>query len=89
MKRIVGAAEPVVDWWRDALCAQTFPDAFFPEKGESTRAALQVCASCPVQAECLAYALDHEPVGVWGGMSARERLRINRQRRAARGRAAA
>ena len=69
--------------WQDrALCAQTDPEAFFPEKGGSTREAKRICASCDVRPECLEYALefriDH---GVWGGCSERERRRILRQRR--------
>lgn len=71
-------------WMADALCAQTDPEAFFPEKGGSSRAAKKVCAECPVRAECLAYALEHgERYGVWGGMSERDRVRLRRQRRSA------
>ena len=67
--------------WRDrGLCAQTDPEAFFPEKGGSTRAAKAVCRSCEVAAECLEYALAHdERFGIWGGMSERERRRLRRQ----------
>lgn len=70
------------DDWRDsALCAQTGPEAFFPEKGESPRLAKRVCAACPVRAECLEYALEaNERFGVWGMKTPRERLRILRQR---------
>jgi WhiB family transcriptional regulator, redox-sensing transcriptional regulator len=61
--------------WQDAgLCGQTDPEAFFPEKGGSTREAKQVCRSCEVRAECLEYALEAgEPWGVWGGKSPEER----------------
>ena len=61
--------------WQDrALCAQTDPEAFFPEKGGSTREAKRVCRSCEVRAECLDYALENdERFGIWGGMSERER----------------
>ncbi|GAA5115967.1 WhiB family transcriptional regulator [Haloechinothrix salitolerans] len=67
-------------WTVDAVCAQTDPEAFFPEKGGSTRAAKQICAGCPVRAECLAWALENgERVGIWGGTSYRERRRLHRQ----------
>lgn len=67
------------DWYERALCAQTDPEAFFPEKGGSTREAKKVCAVCPVRAECLAYALEHdERFGIWGGLSERERRRLKR-----------
>jgi WhiB family redox-sensing transcriptional regulator len=67
--------------WQDlALCAETDPEAFFPEKGGSTREAKRVCRNCEVRAECLDYALRHEiRHGIWGGMSERERRRLKRQ----------
>ena len=66
------------DWVDDALCAQTDPDSFFPEKGGSTREAKAVCTRCPVQTECLDYALANDERGIWGGLSERERRRISR-----------
>lgn len=64
-------------WMDDALCAQVDPDAFFPEKGGSNRAAKALCASCEVRAQCLAFALAHdERYGIWGGKSERERRRM-------------
>ena len=67
--------------WQDrALCAQTDPEAFFPEKGGSTREAKKVCRGCEVRVECLEYALEHdERFGIWGGLSERERRRLKRQ----------
>jgi WhiB family redox-sensing transcriptional regulator len=64
-------------WMSQGLCAQTDPEAWFPEKGGSTRAAKQICLSCDVRDECLAYAIEHgERFGIWGGLSERERLRL-------------
>lgn len=69
----------VPEWQDDALCAQTDPDAFFPEKGGSTRLAKQVCVTCEVRAECLQYAMDHdERFGIWGGLSERERRKLKK-----------
>lgn len=67
--------------WQDrALCAQTDPEAFFPEKGGSTREAKKICTGCEVKAECLEYALaNDERFGIWGGLSERERRRIKRE----------
>jgi WhiB family transcriptional regulator, redox-sensing transcriptional regulator len=73
--------EPVsADEWQDrALCAQTDPEAFFPEKGGSTREAKKICLGCEVRHECLDYALAHdERFGIWGGLSERERRRLKR-----------
>lgn len=67
-------------WHERALCAQTDPEAFFPEKGGSTREAKKVCAVCEVRAECLEYALAHdERFGIWGGLSERERRKLKRR----------
>src|ERR1035438_3986155 len=67
-------------WQDQALCAQTDPEAFFPEKGGSTREAKRVCRSCEVRAECLEYALENdERFGIWGGLSERERRKVKRQ----------
>lgn len=67
-------------WQADALCAQTDPEAFFPEKGGSTRDAKKVCGSCPVKQQCLEYALSNdERFGIWGGMSERERRRLRKK----------
>ncbi|MGH3934606.1 MAG: WhiB family transcriptional regulator [Pseudonocardiaceae bacterium] len=65
------------EWQERALCAQTDPEAFFPEKGGSTREAKRICAGCEVRAECLEYALAFdERFGIWGGLSERERRRL-------------
>ena len=74
------APEPVDDEWQErALCAQTDPEAFFPEKGGSTREAKRICLGCEVRDSCLEYALAHdERFGIWGGLSERERRRLKR-----------
>jgi WhiB family redox-sensing transcriptional regulator len=67
-------------WQTDALCAQTDPEAFFPEKGGSTRDAKRICTTCEVRTECLEYALQNdERFGIWGGLSERERRRLKRR----------
>lgn len=72
--------EGTLGWQERALCAQTDPEAFFPEKGGSTREAKRVCASCDVRSECLEYALaNDERFGIWGGLSERERRKLKRR----------
>ena len=64
----------------DALCAQTDPEAFFPEKGGSTRDAKKICTACEVRGECLEYALSNdERFGIWGGLSERERRKLRKR----------
>jgi WhiB family redox-sensing transcriptional regulator len=67
-------------WQADSLCAQTDPEAFFPEKGGSTRDAKRICTSCEVKAQCLDYALaNDERFGIWGGLSERERRKLRKR----------
>ena len=87
---IPGLRPQVVDddnplsWQTDALCAQTDPEAFFPEKGGSTRDAKRICTTCEVKAQCLEYALQNdERFGIWGGLSERERRRLRRSSKSA------
>ncbi|MCZ7376518.1 WhiB family transcriptional regulator [Micromonospora sp. WMMC250] len=67
--------------WQDrALCAQSDPAAFFPEKGESNREAKRICRRCEVQAECLKWALEtDERFGIAGGLSERERRAMKKK----------
>jgi WhiB family redox-sensing transcriptional regulator len=68
------------EWQERALCAQTDPEAFFPEKGGSTREAKRICLGCEVRSECLGYALEHdERFGIWGGLSERERRKLKKR----------
>ncbi|MGF3055820.1 WhiB family transcriptional regulator [Microbacterium sp. YY-01] len=72
--------DSVLAWQADALCAQTDPEAFFPEKGGSTRDAKRICSACEVRDECLEYALNNdERFGIWGGLSERERRKLKRR----------
>ncbi len=76
---LTGDAEEM-GWQERALCAQTDPEAFFPEKGGSTREAKKVCVGCEVRSECLEYALLHdERFGIWGGLSERERRKLKKR----------
>lgn len=69
-----------LSWQERALCAQTDPEAFFPEKGGSTREAKKVCLACDVRGECLEYALaNDERFGIWGGLSERERRKLKKR----------
>lgn len=71
-----------MEWRERSLCAQTDPEAFFPEKGGSTREAKAVCKACEVHSECLDWALENdERFGVWGGRSEKERRTLRRERR--------
>ena len=71
-------------WRVDAICRDTDPELFFPV-GTTGYALLQiarakeVCGQCPVQGECLDYALEtNQDSGIWGGTSEEERRRLRR-----------
>ena len=69
-------------WMDQALCAQTDPEAFYPERGASHREAKNVCERCPVRPDCLDWAIKHgESDGVWGGMGPAERKEEIQRRR--------
>lgn len=79
----------MTDWFDQAACKGCDPQLFHPERGANVavREAKKVCHGCPVQQECLEWALEHdERLGVWGGMSERQRRRIrNKDGRSRRG----
>ncbi len=71
--------DPELAWSENALCSKVDPEAFFPEKGGSTREAKKLCMACDVRVECLDYAMNHgERFGIWGGLSERERASLAR-----------
>lgn len=75
------------EWRLAALCAETDPEAFYPEVGQSGAEALAICGRCDVQRECLEDALAMEARiggyrhGIRGGKTARQRQQIAKQRR--------
>ncbi|WPR52786.1 WhiB family transcriptional regulator [Streptomyces sp. S399] len=74
-------------WTAQAACIGAPPEIFHPpqEAGLTqvvAREAKAWCARCPVQARCLAEALERaEPHGVWGGLDAGERRTVLRRQR--------
>ncbi len=43
-----------------------------------TTAARAICERCLVRDECAAYGIEHDEVGVWGGLDQRERRAMKR-----------
>ena len=74
----------VKPWYKQAACTGMDTDRFFPHRGDSqsiTIAAKAICAGCPVQQQCLDYALDTtEIVGIWGGLTESERRALRHER---------
>ena len=72
-------------WRVEAICRDTDPELFFPV-GTTGYALLQiarakeVCGQCPVNRDCLDYALEtNQDSGIWGGTSEEERRNIRRR----------
>lgn len=69
-------------WMRNAACATTNPDAWFPKNGDrpTAEAAIAICTTCPVQAECINFAVrTGQTSGIWGGLSPRRLGRLRRR----------
>ena len=83
-----GAAPEEPPHWRDfAACINQDLNLFFPISAvgaaaeRQVEAAKQVCRSCPVQAQCLDWALDVGPeFGIFGGCTEVERRRLRSRR---------
>lgn len=83
--RRVGAAETdgavmltfrIPEWMDRGACGEVGDtDLFFPGGGINQEA-LAICGTCEVAGECLAYAIEHDERGIWGGMSERARHRL-------------
>lgn len=68
-----------MSWQEQGRCREFGADLFFSPGRASQRAAAEVCSLCPVQTDCLAYAVSwrsraedvdysvDRPYGVWGG----------------------
>jgi WhiB family transcriptional regulator, redox-sensing transcriptional regulator len=70
--------------WRNlARCRGVDPEIFHPVNDDAgADEAKAICSACAVREPCLEYALaTREKDGVWGGLTARERRRVLRQRR--------
>lgn len=69
-------------WSEEAACQDIDSDLFFSSDDGEQKQALELCRACPVQRECLRYAIDQrEMYGIWGGMTESERRSIIRDRR--------
>ena len=68
-------------WMSLAACRSASPDLFFAEDPRGQKAALEVCRSCPVLAECLEYAVKTNSEGIWGGLLPSQLDQVKRRRR--------
>lgn len=73
-------------WHARAECRKDHPGVtWFPENGQTAEPAKRICRTCPVQAQCLDWAMSQGSAlhGVWAGTSGRQRKSALRSRHAA------
>jgi WhiB family transcriptional regulator, redox-sensing transcriptional regulator len=80
------------EWRASAACRGLDPEIFFPittttgasaatQLEDQIEAAKSICRTCPVQIECLEYALTtNQEAGIWGGADEEERRKLRRKR---------
>jgi WhiB family redox-sensing transcriptional regulator len=73
---------PILDerpWAVFAACKDEKSLTFFPQNRVEEKAALAICAICPVAEDCLDHALESkERFGVWGATTERARRKLSR-----------
>ena len=82
LELLLGGHRP--DWHKDAACKEApLSVSWFPDKGESPAAALEVCHRCLVVTECQAWAIAQGSnlAGVWGGLTEQDRARMRREQK--------
>ena len=74
-----------MSWMSRGACRLADPDLFFPvaigtaPAARQVAAAKAVCGLCAVRANCLSYALEAKPEGIWGGTTPDERRAARRR----------
>jgi hypothetical protein len=77
----LGAEDPALlelgrpDWQADAACIGHDPNAFYDDDRAGVPGwIVALCNSCPVFAECDAWADENAEAGTWAGISSRQRM---------------
>lgn len=67
---------------RRNACFGLDTNIFYPERGDGSREAKEICGSCVLRAACLEEALNNNEIyGIWGGLSPAQRRKIQRPQR--------
>lgn len=64
------------EWWypvREGKSTAELSEIF-----ANMKQAVQICRICPACADCLQYSIEHNEVGIWGGMGEKTRKRARR-----------
>jgi len=67
-------------WQEDSACRGVEPEVFFPVSEDDAWRAKEICGVCTVKAQCLVFSLENrERYGVWGGVTEKERIDMQRR----------
>lgn len=69
-------------WVSEARCVKADPELFYPiskNDPEAARTIESYCSRCPVEGDCLGYALARGEQGIWGGTTEEQRQAIRRK----------
>lgn len=80
--------EQDTSWMKEAMCQGASSHLFFPEPKHTKvipaqyKIALAICGACPVQKQCLDYALKHRMIedGIYGGKLPHQRRQLLNRR---------
>jgi WhiB family redox-sensing transcriptional regulator len=66
-----------LDWATYGACNYQPRNLMYTKGAKRVQKAKKVCATCPVAAECLEWAIENDEIfGIWGGMTRRERMQL-------------
>ena len=58
------------------------PDLWFPDyeghNSDEWKFINRICGQCPISVMCAEYAIKHDEVGIWGGLTTKQRRRVKR-----------
>lgn len=90
MSDLPSLRERIGDWVEQGLCREMVqngeadPSWWFPTSNKEMRTvnmAKAICGRCVVKDECLAWAVQHEDFGIWGGAGPRQREYLQSDRK--------
>lgn len=65
-------------WQEEAVCGGEDTNIFFTDERRAQRSIIgSICGMCPVQAECLTFAIVYNMHGIWGGTTDKEREKLS------------
>ena len=68
-----------VSMWFPNFDKETATSETYKQAAKNTKQAKEICESCDKKIECLAYGIQNEVFGIWGGMTERARKSLRRK----------